>query len=484
MNQLSKLQRSLELLQIILIFIFIILLPLIWVPCYIYRLLIILLAKTQPKIFGKIFSFADAFLDEDFARYPPKSSIITTMLIQGNLSVDWLRQHFDNSVLQSKLGKSLRYPELQQYPVNFLGQRFWKWDSKFKIETHIKEETPTSMISCNNNSLEFDLATIHEELLNKPFQKEASPWELLLFPSGQQETLLVLRLHHVLGDAKSILKLLVECLGGQPLETALPHQIQLSPWEKFLSTLLLPINYTFYLFQLGECAITSHFHPWKVSHFNENSSKLVVGLSEQLPLTKLKKTAKEKEVTTSSLLLSIITRSIQTCFPHNNQKIDLGIGYILPKPLHPPFYLSNHVHMGMLHLPMLTSNKNLNLNECHRRFLHLKKSELFKYTDFTAFQLGTLPNPLRNIVARNFYSASGVTNIAGEKQGFSLGNGGSWSCSQMSMSVGTLPGGAGLIFCIFSYKEDIQVAIIANENIMNKEEAKKLANQIEIQFYK
>lgn len=79
------------------------------------------------------------------------------------------------------------------------------------------------------------------------------------------------------------------------------------------------------------------------------------------------------------------------------------------------------------------------------------------------------------------FSCLGITNIAGEEEGFLVGKG---ECIDFRMSVGTLAGVAGVVFCAFSYKDGIRIAVVAKESILKKDCAEKLAKDIskELQY--
>ncbi len=79
------------------------------------------------------------------------------------------------------------------------------------------------------------------------------------------------------------------------------------------------------------------------------------------------------------------------------------------------------------------------------------------------------------MIALNHFLPVFITNIAGDEEGFQVGN---LQCSDFRMSVGTLEGVGSVTFCAFSYKDGIYVGITAKECVMPQEKTKKLAEDI------
>lgn len=69
----------------------------------------------------------------------------------------------------------------------------------------------------------------------------------------------------------------------------------------------------------------------------------------------------------------------------------------------------------------------------------------------------------------------GISNNAGEEEGFSVGT---HKCIDYRLSAGPLGGNAGLNFCTVSYKDGMRIAVIANQSVISKEIAGKIAERI------
>lgn len=300
--------------------------------------------------YGKFISYGDACLDENCSddSTVPRSSIVTTMTLDASLTIDQLRKIFIKNVLKaskSTMKYRMRYPELQQYLSTLLGFRIWKQDPNFNIANHIVEHVVPE-------DGDMSLSKIHADLQNKPYHKHKSPWEIILVhkPSVNQ-VVLACRFHHVLGDAVSLLKLFVECLGQKPLKTAqatcdvmLNSKANNSSICKRLQFyLLFPWNHMMHMLRILYIFILSWNHPWKIKNYRRNKdSKSLVVWSSPLALDEIKNIAKLKGVTGSAVIMELCTGAIRNCQEDVFGKKDIGIGIQLPKPGHPNV-LSNHV---------------------------------------------------------------------------------------------------------------------------------------------
>lgn len=73
----------------------------------------------------------------------------------------------------------------------------------------------------------------------------------------------------------------------------------------------------------------------------------------------------------------------------------------------------------------------------------------------------------------------GITNNAGDEEGFSVGF---TECIDFRMTVGTLQGSAGVVFCTNSYKDGMRIAVIAKESILSKETADNVVKHIKFEL--
>ncbi|CAL8085737.1 unnamed protein product [Orchesella dallaii] len=429
-----------------------------------------------------------------FHKIPSKRDcVVNTLVLEGDLSFQDFQsifvQHVINACIPSSSSSKpayfreqstgyyqTRYPELQQYQTDFMGYKFWKDDAEFSLSNHMRE------VDHSTNPISLDL--IHQEMLNKQFSVKRSPWEIVLIRNyyndsedtskSQLKTVVAARFHHSMADAKSILKLFVECLGQQSLTIAKPHEVDKNMCERICSSkLIFPLRYLYQniRFLLIMC-FRSGSHPWRTPVMGGDNNKLLIRFSPNMSLKEIKDVAKTNDISTSAVLISMITGAIYNLDSELRTKTVLA-GYILPLENHPPT-LCNHFTGSITQLP---TNKHLStkgrLQLCHNLFRDIKSSSMKEFLEAGALQIGTLFNPLRKLVARNAYAIVGITNVAGESKGFSIGQ---RKCLEFTFSVGTQRGCSGVSFSCSSYQDNFRVAVIANENVLDEGSVKKLAN--------
>ncbi|ODM93159.1 O-acyltransferase WSD1 [Orchesella cincta] len=434
---------------------------------YIYRSLVTCYVSVFKLDFGKVLSGTSAILEEDYWIGAPKYGIVSILKIEHKLCIDLVRETFINNVLTNS-----KYPELKQYQYDFMGYRFWRNDKSFNVENHVYQRYPTEF---PNLSVE----TIHEEFINKPFDRLKSPWELVLInlPSenadtGATQSLLVYRNHHSMADGKSILKLLFESFGQQKLVTALARYEKRSVLQQLCFYLRSPIQ----LVNLGllwkQAYLNSMGHLFKFnsSPQKENQTRLIVGLSPVIPLDQLKSIAKKKNVRVSAVILSIMAGAMRKLNRLNRDK-NVSVLCVIPKEGHPDA-LTNYMYMGSIDLPVSESSDLKRLNLCNKIYNSVSSSDLLCLTNFYGYQIGVFVGQLRKTLRTVRAWIVGISNLAGDEQGVKIC---SYPCSDFVMSVGPCRGTMGIQLLSSSYRGKLQIAITAKEGILDRGEVERLA---------
>lgn len=311
-------------------------LTLLWIPIYIYRCLLIQYVKLFKPSFGQILSSCDSAFEENYSESKPSNTLIFSFVLEGPIELKNLRTLFQQNILEAQIPSlkkdkdQLRYPTLKQYQVNFGGYRFWKDDSTFNIAGHITER----MYIHDSNYL----TKLHQELMNKLFPKNKSPWELLLIKNYQDnpdKCVLISRSHHTLGDTKSMLKMFFECLAKKELPQPPIQYPNTSLLDNITYYALLPfyIVYT----QVQGIFIIQQTKNCPLKYFGsgddpKNSSN--VGISKKISLEQIKSIAKRKNVTTSAVIMAAVSGGITKCDNRLSGK-PTPCKWVLPKANHP-----------------------------------------------------------------------------------------------------------------------------------------------------
>lgn len=198
-------------------------------PVYIFRGVVILLAKVfRPDLGEPLNGQSCIFVNDLFSNKPPRCNIVVCITIKGHLSREEVRnQMILKNWIEATDKKSgdLTYKKFQQYPVRWLGFTFYKNTFKtFDVDKHFYFHTFLGGAKLNYVS-EDDVTDFTEELINASFRPRSSPWELHLVHnyknpkicSDSELSLLILKIHHSLADGYSIFSALSEGLFGHPI---------------------------------------------------------------------------------------------------------------------------------------------------------------------------------------------------------------------------------------------------------------------------
>lgn len=406
-------QRRNELLYVVLLTVLFTILPLTALLSVVIYLLVYLVCCLFPN-YGKIINYFDAWLDEDFINVVPQNSTVISLLLKGDLSSVQLKSILTENVLNapSKVNhKELRYPELKQYLSKFVCFRIWKRDPNFLIENHILEKTWDGS----------DVGDIHQEYQNKIYKKRSSPWEMVLFRNvkfkedkeSSQKSLLIFRVHHAMADGKSLMQLVVECFGNKQMKTASAQSLQETQLNRFRFILNFPWNITCEIYTIASLLFSSFNHPWKLnSSFRRSdfeTDKIVVTFSPKIQMSDIKQIAKQNEVKTSAVGMSIVAGAIRK-FCGDKWDKEMAIGYPLPRPNHPDG-LTNHLYMGVMALPTDEQCPFKRLQKCNKEFTRVKENQQVRYGNVGAVFSGIQTYPVSRLILNAFAPTGKIKNF-------------------------------------------------------------------------
>ncbi|CAL8129167.1 unnamed protein product [Orchesella dallaii] len=427
-------------------------------PFSFYRWFVIQFVFFFRKDLGKILSPCDLVCDNDqegivisCSNPIPKNSILFTLVLDGILKLSDLQFIFKKNVIDIK-----KYPQLKQYPTNFMGYRFWKQDDNFNIENHVVQE-----------KVEGSLSNLHENLLNRPFLPKRSPWELVLIQNQEKkQTILGFRISHTMSDVKSAMKLLCNHLGQQPFKQEAVGN------EKTVSLLHEIFKIIPNLISFMNTVIRGRFHPWKNFNFDEKIS-YSVAFSPSISLPDIKVISKKNNASGSSVIMASITGAI-----HNLQEEALQCKTLCWYPLlrenHPDTEMKNHFYITVASLPVNEPCREKRLKECHQMFTSLRKNYMEKLLD-SLMLIKNVPGQVRRHLLKNEMAPTFITNNLGSKEKFNIGG---IPVVQLCGSFALLEGSVGVGFFILSYGDELNISVICKGNTVSRTILKRLANGI------
>ncbi|OXA49402.1 hypothetical protein Fcan01_15534 [Folsomia candida] len=261
----------------------------------------------------------------------PLNTLPWCRVLLGNLDLNEFIHHINKTWISCRddASQNLRYPELQQYPVNWAGYKFWKWEEKFSLQNHIRFAPSGG-----------DLTQMVVDLLSGTFPDGTSPWDFTIVPGHilqgeEQVTKIFLRVHHLLGDGFMIYFLLQRMLGDEnPAPLFRPGvKRENSVWKSAKHSILFPYKAILLIGELAHSAVTRTI--WKVP---ERRKGLTWSLArgQSIPARTILRIKNHFQVSFSAALYSLVAgglrRFIDSELKHNGTKIPAIIPTVTPVP--------------------------------------------------------------------------------------------------------------------------------------------------------
>ncbi|RXG57194.1 hypothetical protein Avbf_10916 [Armadillidium vulgare] len=230
----------------------------VYIILFVVKRIIILLiyyrfGNSVSELFGMDMLFATSF--------EAKNPIINAFLkFDGNLRFEDLKNLIKNKIENSEFpGGSNSFKKFKQTLQSYYGYFVWKDTDNFDINNHIKRINLSELypgeaqnINKTNSLLQNSCAEILtckylSEYGSQPFPDNLPQWEILILTQeGSSEDVMLLRLHHSIGDGISLLRLLLEELSDEPTTLSF-SQPSMSKFEKTVqlvwSVTLIPFIY-------------------------------------------------------------------------------------------------------------------------------------------------------------------------------------------------------------------------------------------------
>lgn len=161
----------------------------------------------RPDLTGILSSYDSIFAIDQFETKPYAGNG-TVIILDGHIGIDTIRHAFMQNILSvRKVSGELQFGKLFQVPVNFCGYYFWSNLISVDLEKHIS----IHHTFCTDDH-EAELQTVLGELMTRPFP--GALWEVLsLEKYNRNQSVIVFRLHHVLGDGYTFNHLVDRLIG-------------------------------------------------------------------------------------------------------------------------------------------------------------------------------------------------------------------------------------------------------------------------------
>lgn len=314
-------------------------------PVFLFRLLIIKIAKTvRPDLISIVSPQGNLFSAELFSSKAPRCSLVIPIVLEGRFPESEFYRRFSIMVntKDKDTGKEV-YPEYKQYVEIFFGFAFWKNDPHFDIKNHVKFYN-SGELENNEQISSQKLRDIVEMLLNKRFKPQKSPWELYVvnnyynpkLSEAKEQTVMIMRVHHTLADGFSVLYSLIQGLVQVPLSSRslpAPTHAKRDKWDQ------LWFNVTF-LLQLTHDIADYFVKGARKNPFNVPDHKKawnqVFGNMDPYLVERIKEIKDELGVTFTSVLLAAVAASLSRITKAkvaNKEEIGDRAAFFIPLPV-------------------------------------------------------------------------------------------------------------------------------------------------------
>ena len=307
----------------------------------------------RPDLAGIMFNRGQYFALES-VHAKPSSTIVMHLVCDGTICLERLRQQFQRQLIlsQSNVHTPDSYSRFRQLWTQYAGYTFWQWESDFSVEKHIREydyddsELALPAGICSEN----DLKRITAAVVAKPYPSGQSPWEILVIENykssnnneGHPQFVLVLRIHHLLADRISIVKLLLRLFDQENLSFAQARFRQMSLAERIWRNVKVAVRAPFDLVSKFLEGYDGKNCWYMVD--TQKAKKYHAFFSNRIPVNKVKEIMRKHKVCYNAAIYSVTAGAITKLMTEAGQRVPAQLSCVFPHPLpNHPGGLVNHL---------------------------------------------------------------------------------------------------------------------------------------------
>ncbi|KAK3888509.1 hypothetical protein Pcinc_007447 [Petrolisthes cinctipes] len=359
-------------------------------------------------------------LDSEAAR----AVISAAVILRGEVKVATVSKLVSERVLEARdAGGRYTHPKFRRVVEKRFGVVVWMEEENFDVSRHVRElrESGRPRVLAD----ETDLVEVTGKRTNLPFVRGQARWEVLVAPltsyhGGDVDytggyTVVLVRLHHSLGDGRSIVGVIMAALAEPPLVRPLPSPLARHHLGGRLA-------------RAGRLVWAVSNLPWVVArvlrrgdhsalHGPRLKGHKVLAWSVPLPLTGLKAGRPMAGVSVNDLLLAGLAQALHRYLESVNGEAPTRVMTVLPIDVTAPWdTLSLGNRISLCSLPLPTGD----VTPLHRLWLvHKLLNEVKSSPDVLVnyLALDLISNLLPAPIARRVLNTHGVTMVASNLPG-------------------------------------------------------------------
>ncbi|XP_047503027.1 probable diacyglycerol O-acyltransferase tgs1 [Penaeus chinensis] len=346
-------------------------------------------------------------------------------VLRGRVSVDAVRKVLAERIMDARDARGrLLHPKFRQLVERRCGVVVWVWEENFAVESHV-HQLRSGLQPCLLQDEE-DLVDVMGKRANRPFVRGQAKWEILVAPlrtfgaerGGGAEwshTAVIVRLHHALGDGRSMVGLIVTALVDPPLGDPRPSPAIQRPFGGRLArSARLLWSLTHLPWVLVRVLVRGDS---SVLHGVRLQGQKFLAWSPPVPLDALKRARALAGVSVNDILLTGLAAALHKHFRMEGDCVPPQVMTVIPVDVTAPgtpLSLANRISLCTVPLPTGEMTSLERLQQIHQRINILKTSP-----DVMAnyFALDLISNLLPAALARRALNTHGVTMVSSNMPG-------------------------------------------------------------------
>ncbi|XP_076030027.1 uncharacterized protein LOC143018508 [Oratosquilla oratoria] len=367
--------------------------------------------------------------------------ITTVMILKGRPEMSKIRSTLADKVLNVLDARGrFKYPKFRQFISRQGGYSIWRDEINFSAKRHIKlmQENGTAVFVRDEDDL-LDAVSLRA---NRPFVRGMSQWEVVVAPiqrfvrplSSSPETTegqdqksptsdndlefsyyaVIFRIHHAMGDGKSLVRLLLTSMVDNPMELPQSPQGAALCWWRIMRGL----RFVWSMTHLPWALIRNlNHHDQSSLHGFRLTGQKVIAWSSAVSLDVVKRIKNQALGTVNDVIVTGLAAALNNHWENEGEKPALWTTAVIPVDVTNPLdytTLANHISLCTTEIPTGGCPPISRYQSVRERLEYLKSSPdvVVNY-----FSLNMMSNLIPAPFARRLFNTHGVTMVVSNMPG-------------------------------------------------------------------
>ncbi|XP_021953623.2 putative diacyglycerol O-acyltransferase MT3172 isoform X1 [Folsomia candida] len=445
------------------IWLFLPLIILAWLPFYLARCGVKILAMLLRRDLISMLAPIDGIFSHDEIHTCPLNAIIGSVELEGDVDLDLIRETMRTNVLEARTeSNKLLYPELGWTIEHWLGFPFWKEASLFlhdRIWLH------------PSNMRDHEVANFQTQLTFKPFKINQPLWEVVIVRKASSSIFeLMFRFHHSVSDGAGILHMLGKMRIPQGPD-AVWEKPRKSEHLSLLRYLSMPYDYVKTRREVSRTVglVRNEMRFDDELSCSEAAARLRFHSSGSIPFSVIRKIGEKYNVGGVAVMHSAMLGAVRmSCFAKGGPiPATVAVETAILPPWERERPLGNHVTHGMYAAPLGELDSRKRILRTQQALTEMKRSTYSVTVALIVQALASLPRPIVAQIYRNDSKEQKifVGNLPGPEY---LSNFCGYVAKNVTVRAGFYARYSGLGVGLISFGGNLRFGVIANDHVLSK----------------